>query len=93
MLNEIIENFEESSKKKIDLITDDDKNKIDLKRNAETIYGLRNFIGNAVKFAKNNINIHLKSNFNNIEVIIEDDGPGFPEDILPLVGEPYITSK
>ena len=93
LLNEIIENFEESSKKKIDLITDDDKNKIDLKRNAETIYGLRNFIGNAVKFAKNNINIHLKSNFNNIEVIIEDDGPGFPEDILPLVGEPYITSK
>ncbi len=93
LLNEIIENFEESSKKNIDLITDDDKNKINLKRNAETIYGLRNFIGNAVKFAKNNINIHLKSNFNNIEIIIEDDGPGFPEDILPLVGEPYITSK
>ena len=34
------------------------------KRNAELIYGLRNFIGNAVKFAKNNINLNLKSNFN-----------------------------
>ena len=26
--------------------------KIDIKRNPELVYGLRNFIGNAVKFAK-----------------------------------------
>ena len=27
------------------------------------------------------------------EVIIEDDGKGFPKDILDKIGEPYIRSK
>ena len=27
------------------------------------------------------------------EVIIEDDGEGFPKDILDKIGEPYIRSK
>ena len=26
------------------------------------------------------------------EIIIEDDGPGFPKDILNKIGEPYIRS-
>ena len=28
-----------------------------------------------------------------IELIINDDGPGFPEDIISIIGEPYIKSK
>ena len=28
-----------------------------------------------------------------MEVSINDDGPGFPEDIKKLLGEPYIKSK
>ncbi len=93
LLNEIIESFVETSKKNINLITIDDKNKIKLKRNAETIYGLRNFIGNAIKFAKNSVQITLKSDINLINIVIEDDGPGFPDDVLPIIGEPYIKSK
>ena len=26
-------------------------------------------------------------------MIINDDGPGFPEDIKSMIGEPYIKSK
>ena len=26
-------------------------------------------------------------------MIINDDGPGFPEDIIDIIGEPYIKSK
>ena len=59
LLEEIIKSFKESSEKKIQLNTDKDTNKIDIKRNPELVYGLRNFIGNAVKFANQNIIISI----------------------------------
>ena len=72
---------------------DKDKKKFQLVRSPELIYGLRNFIGNAVKFAKSTVEIKIKSNSKNLEVSINDDGPGFPEDIKEFLGEPYIKSK
>ena len=49
LLEEILVSFKESSGKNISLSTKNDKNKINIKRSPEIIYGLRNFIGNAVK--------------------------------------------
>ena len=37
--------------------------------------------------------INLKSNDTITEVIINDDGPGFSEDVKDVLGEPYIRSK
>ena len=93
LLEEIIKSFKESSEKKIQLNTDKDTNKIDIKRNPELVYGLRNFIGNAVKFANHNILISIISDNINLYILIEDDGPGFPEDIIEALGEPYIKSR
>jgi len=93
LLLEILRSFMETSEKEIQLMSNNDLNKIDIKRSPEIIYGLRNFIGNAVKFAKNQVEIELKSNENQICVQINDDGPGFPEDIIQVLGEPYIKSK
>ena len=93
LLEEIIDSFKETSSKKIDLILDDDKNKINIERTPEIIYGLRNFIGNAVKFSKSKVKIILKSDPNKIEIKINDDGPGIPDDIIKKIGEPYIKSK
>ena len=93
LLDEIIKSFKESSEKNIVLNTDKDTNKIDIKRNPELIYGLRNFIGNAVKFANQNILISIISDNINLYVLIEDDGPGFPDDIIKALGEPYIKSR
>ena len=93
LLNEIIESFEETSSKTLILNLDEDKKKFDFQRSPELIYGLRNFIGNAVKFAKSTVEIKIKSNSKNLEVSINDDGPGFPEDIKEILGEPYIKSK
>ena len=93
LLNEIIENFQISSDKTITLFNSEDNNKIEIKRSPEIIYGLRNFIGNAVKFAKKNIFITIKSDQKKLRIFIEDDGPGFPDDIIKIIGEPYIKSK
>ena len=93
LLEEIIKSFKESSEKNIKLNTDKDINKIDIKRNPELVYGLRNFIGNAVKFSNQNILISIISDNINLYILIEDDGPGFPEDIIKALGEPYIKSR
>ena len=93
LLNEIIENFQISSEKIITLFNSEDNNKIEIKRSPEIIYGLRNFIGNAVKFAKKNIFITIKCDQKILRLFIEDDGPGFPDDIIKMIGEPYIKSK
>ena len=93
LLEEIINSFKETSSKKIELSIQDDLNKIDINRTPEIIYGLRNFIGNAVKFSKSKVQINLKSNDKIVEVQIHDDGPGIPEDIISKIGEPYIKSK
>ena len=55
-------------------------------------YGIRNFLGNANKFAKSNIYISLKSDSETSEITIEDDGSGFPKDVLSKIGEPYLKS-
>ena len=93
LLEEIISSFKETSSKKIELYVENDKNKIDIRRTPEIIYGLRNFIGNAVKFSKSRVKIILKSDEKIIEIKILDDGPGIPEDIIKIIGEPYIKSK
>ncbi len=93
LLDEIIINFKENSSKQINLISDGDNNKFNFQRSPEIIYGLRNFIGNAVKFGKSAIKIGIKSDKKKAVINISDDGPGFPEDIIEMIGEPYIKSK
>ena len=93
LLDEIIDNFKETSSKKIILLTKNDKNKVNFKRTPELVYGLRNFIGNAVKFSKRNVEIEITSDKEKVTILIKDDGPGFPDDIIEILGEPYIKSK
>jgi len=93
-LNQIIRTYKEISKKKFIFDTKKFKNKLKISKSAEIIYGLRNFIGNANKFSKNEISIILMSDSKYTEIIIKDDGPGFPKDLIEKskLGEPYIRS-
>ena len=93
LLEEIINSFKETSSKEINFLVDKDHNKIAIQRTPEIIYGLRNFIGNAVKFSKSKVKINLTSDQKIIEIKINDDGPGIPEDIINKIGEPYIKSR
>ena len=92
-VNEIIRSFQSISKKKFFFQNKQDTNPIKFKRSIEIVYGLRNFIGNANKFAKEKIFVTINSDSEMTEVIVEDDGDGFPKDILDKIGEPYIRSK
>jgi two-component system sensor histidine kinase RegB len=91
-LDEIITSFENISDKNFVFNFDQNSNHQKIIKSIEIIYGLRNFIGNANKFAKKNIFITLKSDSEFTEITIEDDGPGYPSDILPKIGEPYLKT-
>ena len=91
-INQIVISFEETSNKKFILNFDQDASAKKIPKSIEIIYGLRNFIGNANKFAKEKIFITLKSNNEYTEITIEDDGEGYPSEILSKIGEPYLRS-
>ena len=42
--------------------------------------------------SKKKIYVSVKSNNETTEISIEDDGDGYPKDILNKIGEPYIKS-
>ena len=90
---EIISSFKEISKNDFIFNFDQDSNPKKISKSIEIVYGLRNFIGNANKFSNKNIYINLRSNTDITEITIEDDGDGFPRDILPKIGEPYLKSS
>ena len=93
LLSEIVRSFNEISEKKILLIKENNELNPKINRTLEITYGLRNFIGNAVKYSNSLVEINLKSNDTVTEVKISDDGPGFSEDIINVLGEPYIRSN
>ncbi len=90
-LKEIVLSFKETSIKNFILNFDQDKNPKKMTKSIEIVYGLRNFIGNANKFSLQDIIITLKSDNKFTEVIIQDDGDGFPNTILSKIGEPYLV--
>ena len=92
-LSEIISSFKEISKKNFIFNFDQNSNTKKITKSIEIVYGLRNFIGNANKFSKKNVYINLKSDSEITEIIIEDDGNGYPRDILSKIGEPYLKSN
>ena len=91
-IKEIVKSFEETSKKEFIINCEQNSNPINIIKSIEIVYGLRNFIGNANKFSKTKIFISIKTNDLFTEIIIEDDGDGYPSDVLRKIGEPYIKS-
>ena len=89
-LREIISSFKETSKKEFIFNFDQDSNQKKITKSIEIFYGLRNFIGNANKFSLSKIFISLKSDNELTEISIEDDGNGYPSEVLSKIGEPYL---
>ncbi len=91
-VKEIVNSFREISDKNFIINIEQDYNSFEISKSIEIVYGIRNFIGNANKFSQKNIFISITSDSENSIISIEDDGSGFPKDILAKIGEPYIKS-
>ena len=94
-IKEIVRSYKEISSKKFLVSLENFKKKNKFNKSPEIVYGLRNFIGNANKFSESTVEIFLQDNDKETEIIIKDDGPGFPKDLIDksILGEPYIRTK
>ncbi len=68
-------------------------NEPSLQHSPAIIYGISNFVENAVDFARTTVTIDSRWTSSLVRIVILDDGPGFSLDVLDRIGDPYITSR
>ncbi|MEL7488481.1 MAG: ActS/PrrB/RegB family redox-sensitive histidine kinase, partial [Pseudomonadota bacterium] len=64
-----------------------------LRRQPEILYGLRNFIENAAEFAAAKVLLTAEWSAETLTIAIHDDGPGFSQEALARLGEPYLGGR
>lgn len=64
-----------------------------LRRSPEILHALSAFIENAVSFAISEVRVVATWTGSQIIVTISDDGPGFAPEVLPKLGEPYVSQR
>jgi len=64
-----------------------------LKRQAELLYGLKNFIENAVDFASSAVQLTGRWDDTTLTLTIDDDGEGFDPSIMGRLGQPYVSRR
>jgi len=62
-------------------------------RRPGVIYGFGNIIENAADFARDTVEITAHWSDREVIVTVQDDGPGFPPDVMDTLGEPYVTTR
>jgi two-component system, sensor histidine kinase RegB len=62
-------------------------------RNPAIMYGLGNLIGNAADFTGSRVDIEARWGPGEVAVTITDDGPGFSQEVIDRLGEPYVTTR
>jgi len=64
-----------------------------LRRQPELIYGLKNYIENAVDFAEARVELEACWTQDALIITIDDDGPGFKAGVKNKLGQPYVTQR
>jgi two-component system sensor histidine kinase RegB len=62
-------------------------------RNPAILYGLGNLVENAVDFAENLVEVSARWTDEMVTITVMDDGPGFADEIIDHIGEPYVTTR
>ena len=64
-----------------------------VQRLPEIIHGLSALVENAADFATSRVTLSAIVDAGWIAIEVVDDGPGFASDVLPRLGEPYVTTR
>lgn len=83
----------ETAQVRIDIELEGGANEPIITRNVGLLYGLGNLIENAVQFAHSRVTVRAQWDRSSVSVEIADDGPGFAEELLARLGEPYLTTR
>jgi len=94
LINEIVKDYELEEIKLNFEIDDYFKNSnFIILRKPEIVHSLSNIIENAYEYAKHSVTIKLILKDENVILEIINDGEGFPANILPILGEPYVKKN
>ena len=61
-----------------------------IRRSPEILHGLSNIVGNALRHAESRVWLDAGETPSELWVAVTDDGAGFPADLLPKLGEPFL---
>ena len=64
-----------------------------IERSPEILHALGAFIENAVSFAATRVEANASWTADQVIITIRDDGPGFSQEVIPKLGEPYISDR
>lgn len=92
LLEEVIRPLEGGGKSIFIEVPEDEAEPV-FRRSAGLLYGLGNLVENATQFAKTRVTVEAKWDAARIVVTIADDGPGFREELVTRLGEPYLTTR
>ncbi len=62
-------------------------------RNPAIKYGIGNLLENAVDFARDRVDVVAHWTQADVSILIRDDGPGFSQDIIDRLGDPFVTTR
>ena len=87
-------NFEKyNTNKKLKVFNSNKSEELEIIFKDEIMYALGNLIQNSIIYSKKLITVEI--NFDKVyyKILINDDGTGFPKDILDRLGEPYVSKN
>lgn len=64
-----------------------------LVRSPGLIYALSNLLENAVEFSSNRVIMAASWSEKRLKLMISDDGPGFSDEMLHVLGEPFMSTR
>ncbi|MEM9269111.1 MAG: ActS/PrrB/RegB family redox-sensitive histidine kinase [Pseudomonadota bacterium] len=62
-------------------------------RHPEIVHGLRNLVQNAVDFARETVWVDIDWSPDGIQVVVGDDGKGFPPEMMGRIGDPFMRRR
>ncbi len=91
LLNEVASNFARSP---VPVIVELRRGEpVMVERLPELMHGFSNYVANAVRHAAGRVSIIIDPGAEKVRVTVADDGPGFPPELLPHLGEPFLGTR
>ena len=59
----------------------------------EVRHSLANLVDNAIRFARTAVTLTIRPFEETCVLVIQDDGPGFPPEVLDWLGEPFLSTR
>lgn len=90
LLREVVEPFEPTRVPVEFLVPWEPRGGPVVRRSPELLHGLGNLVSNALRHASRRVHVESGESPQLLWIAVVDDGPGFPDDLLPRLGEPFL---